>query len=98
MPLIWYPPIVSPADRIGSTDAPGTIGTRYAGFAVLNPGSFFEDALPAIVSATAPAIAARAASRFIRDSPFLCANSSLGGAERYRVRPRRVIATSPGPK
>src|SRR4051812_12212657 len=28
---------MSPVERIGSTTTPGAVGTRYAGFAVLNP-------------------------------------------------------------
>src|SRR5919201_4373833 len=42
---------------IGSVAAPGAIGTRYAGFAVLKPGSLADDAPPASVSAAAAATA-----------------------------------------
>src|SRR5437879_6070228 len=89
MPVIWYPPIVSPAERIGSTAAPGATGTRYAGLAVLKPGPFFAgpffagDAPPATVNASAPIIAARAVSRFIR--------APLSLLETGRTLPRRAV-------
>src|ERR1043166_1720946 len=82
---------MSPVERIGSAAAPGAIGTRYAGFAVLKPGSFADDAPPAIVSVNAPAIAARAVSRLIRVSPPSLWNSNLGGGNATKVaRPRRL--------
>src|SRR4029453_4106495 len=78
---------MSPVERIGSTAAPGAIGTRYAGFAVLKPGSFADDAPPAIVSVNATAIAARAVSRLIRVSPPSLWNSNLGGGNATKVAP-----------
>src|ERR1043166_10069658 len=78
---------MSPVERIGSAAAPGAIGTRYAGFAVLEPGSFADDAPPAIVSVNAPAIAARAVSRLIRVSPPSLWNSNLGGGNATKVAP-----------
>src|SRR4029453_8166105 len=81
---------MSPVERIGSTAPPGAIGSRYAGFAVLKPGSFADDAPPAIVSVNATAIAARAVSRLIRVSPPSLWNSNLGGGTPTKLaRPRR---------
>src|SRR3954453_13491868 len=71
--------MVSPAEMIGSTEAPGASGTRYAGFAVLEPGTFFDDAPPATASAMTATIAAKAVSRFINSPLFSAVTRTLGG-------------------
>ena len=51
MPVIWYSPIVSLTERIGSIVTPAATASRYAGLAVLNPSS--EEPAPGFAIATA---------------------------------------------